>query len=573
MTHDLEHPRALGRPEAASSVEPEPGRRVSLSPRAWWLFGAILVLAAALRLAQIGKLELWLDEVYSIHVATSPAGVLREVASDTNPPLYYGLLKLWIHGFGIGAGGVRSLSALLGLAQLAALGLWLKKALSPRAALWAMAFGALAPLHIYYAMEARGYTLAWLLLTLALWTFSRAVRSGGGRDWCVHAIVLLLFLYSHSLALFFIPAFWLAALAARLRRRGWAWLLALQGAAGVLYLPWLISSLRLLGALGRSWIDLTLESASFAFAIPRTLELLGIGARMPEMIRLSSPGPLVRSLWQILLGLILVAAALPRGRRRGWPRQAAPALIFLFTPLLLMLGYSLFVRPIYIAGRYDTLVYPAYLALIGLGLSRLQKIIPLSQTTAALILAALLAVLAFFALELRYRPLPAQPLHHPQQARGDVLARFIQPGDWVVCLGLEGAKIEYQMLRHGLKEPMLTFPLATRGHLGWFNPQEVAAQPALLEADAQTILDPFTPPRPRHGRLWVMMDPYSFRPAAPGGEEAAYGAISAVLLRAIAARGLKPAADPDLARSCRNLGIRVYERPPNNDSSTTNQLR
>ena len=544
-----------------------------------WGIGLLLFAAAAVRFAQLGKLELWLDEAYSAVAATSPAGVWRESLNDTNPPLYFWLLKLWIHGFGLSEAGVRSLSAVASIAQLAAMGLWLRSlCLSRRAVAWAVAVGALAPLHIYYAQEARAYALATLFVTLTLWAYTRAAGRGRWADWALYGAAHLAALYTHAAALFLMPALWLAGPLLGLRRKGWGRMLAVQAGVGALYLPWLGRSLATLSQWGGSWIESSWSWREVPFLIPRSLEVLGIGGRLPEYIRFGSPPAAVAVLWSFFLFAILAFALSPLaahsmesdGRwlplpigRRALDRRAVLLLIFLFAPLLAVLLYSMVRRPIYVVGRYDVLVYPAYLGLLGVGLGRMQgyagKYVRPSLAWAPA--AAAILILASFALPPRYQPLPKDVMHHPQEMRGRLLAQYARPDDLVVCLGLEGAKIAYQMRRQGIDAEMMTFPLSTREHMGWFHHRNAASQPGALERDARTIMNAFAPPSPRCQRLWLVMDPYSLRPSSPGTMEYDYKSISAVLIDALNREGFHRSDSPGLAEGTQNLGI-ILLYPP-----------
>jgi len=106
---------------------------------------AVIVLAACLRFMDLGKLELWLDECGAVLMAASPQGLLHELARDNNPPLYFLLLKGWIGVFGLGEVAVRSMSAVIGVLTVAALGLCLRSlGLPRRAVVWSMVLCAVA---------------------------------------------------------------------------------------------------------------------------------------------------------------------------------------------------------------------------------------------------------------------------------------------------------------------------------------------------------------------------------------------------------------------------------------------
>ena len=78
---------------------------------------------------------------------------------EQTPPLYFMLARGWIHVFGSGEVGLRSLSALFGTATVPVVYLAGAAMRSRRAGLIAAAFTALSPLTIWYSQEARNYAL------------------------------------------------------------------------------------------------------------------------------------------------------------------------------------------------------------------------------------------------------------------------------------------------------------------------------------------------------------------------------------------------------------------------------
>jgi 4-amino-4-deoxy-L-arabinose transferase-like glycosyltransferase len=192
----------------------------------------VLAAAALLRLAPAVRQELWADELFSLAVATGhslehpadaavpalgdfveppqavapdvfrrylehdtpPAGAGRVVRavllSDTSPPLYYLMLAGWTRLFGTGDLALHLCSVLWALATMPLLWLVGRRIAGPRVALLACILFALAPVGIYYAVEARMYALLWFLSTLTAWlTFRLHDRGGTGllSLWCLVA--------------------------------------------------------------------------------------------------------------------------------------------------------------------------------------------------------------------------------------------------------------------------------------------------------------------------------------------------------------------------------------------------
>lgn len=561
-----------------------------------WCFRAALLLllgvAAALRFWQIGRLEMWLDECHTVMTATDPAGVLAALRRDTNAPLYFLLMKAWIALFGVEGAAVRALSAVLGVAQLAALAGWVRALSgSRRAGLWAAGLGAVTPIHLYYSQEARGYTLAWLLATLAGWTLTMAISPAreipSGRLrlrtaslWLFHALVLAAGFLTHDLMLAFLPAAWLGALVLRARRADWVKLSAAHGTALLLAAPYLLISLTQPKDAVAAWVRPLWEATPPALALPRSLETFLIGGNLPDYLRTASPG----GGWRfaaLAAGLLMAAGLISRLLPRRVPagtsvsvpaltedrsagRAAGVLLTFFLMPLLLPWVYSCWKNPIYLVGRYDTLALPAFLGLCGLGASALQAVLVRRSRLAGEVLPPLAIVtLAVAALAPRFRgPVLDSSVTQIQSRRAAALIRYSRQSDTIVCMGQEGLKLAYQMLRHGRRFEFQTFPPDTKEHLGWFDPAGVAARGReQLTREADRVLDPILAGQgPR--RMWVVMDPFSGRPPRPGEGPNHYDLISDTFLDQAEARGMRFVSG---AGELDGLGLMLYEERPDSD--------
>ncbi|MBL8116465.1 MAG: glycosyltransferase family 39 protein [Anaerolineae bacterium] len=131
---------------------------------------AMILLAAGLRLHNIGAQSFWNDEGSSYVQATrSFAGIASNAARDIHPPGYYWLLALWRLLVGETEFALRALSTFASIISIAftfALG---SKRISPIAGLTAALFVALNTFSIYYAQEARMYALLALWGTAGIW--------------------------------------------------------------------------------------------------------------------------------------------------------------------------------------------------------------------------------------------------------------------------------------------------------------------------------------------------------------------------------------------------------------------
>ena len=197
-------------------------------------------------------------------VAQQGLGELAQwTADDIQPPLYYALVAGWTRLAGTGEWALRFPSVAFGLVMVA-LAYALGRRLFGRAAGWVAALlGALHPLWVYYAQEARMYTLLTALGMLAGYALLRVLASaqepGAARQrltwWAAFVGASIALLYTHYFAAFLLLAFalfFVLALAIQAGRKSTGATvrrLLVEGAvAGLLvvvaYLPWLPNALR-----------------------------------------------------------------------------------------------------------------------------------------------------------------------------------------------------------------------------------------------------------------------------------------------------------------------------------------
>ena len=141
----------------------------------------ILLLAFALRVHRLGSQSLWYDEAVTAQVAAQGITELtRWTADDIQPPLYYYAVAGWTRLAGRSEWALRFPSVIFGtltvpLMWSLALRLFGRRRRGQMAALAAGLLAALSPLYVYYAQEARMYTLLTFLGLLAGYALLRAM--------------------------------------------------------------------------------------------------------------------------------------------------------------------------------------------------------------------------------------------------------------------------------------------------------------------------------------------------------------------------------------------------------------
>ena len=412
---------------------------------------AIVLIACALRVYRIGVQDLWLDEAFSWHIATvSPW--LDKALSDNNPPLYFLLLRMWIRFAGESEHALRLLSAGFGALFVVMAIRVGHQIFTPRIGLWSGFWAAVASLHIAYSQQARAYTLLTLALLLTYGALWRALEGDTWRAWAGVSFGALVALYSHYFAVLgLLPSACIVAISGRGRWMRYAAAMLLSFA---LFLPWVVGSFALAphSLQGTTWIPAIWKDTPPLLAIPRTLELFGLGGHAVAMQ--TAPGEFSRALPAALrligisvLAFVGVSLAVPWGDVRvaaARLRERKAALwLMLLVPLLVLWSVS-FLKPLYVVGRYDLVAFPACPLLLGLAFGKIEAV---AGRRLAWLLALALLVPVGAQLAAQYRT----GGYHFYRATAQALDARVESGDLVVFTQLGGLPVLYQLHHLGYR--------------------------------------------------------------------------------------------------------------------------
>src|SRR3954447_10445146 len=181
------------------------GALVRARSRTFWIVVGLTVLAGVLRFATLGVQSYHHDEIV-------PASrILRDGFwhamdavgfSESAPPLYYALAWAWTQLTGTGELGLRSVSALAGIATVPVAYLLGAELSSRRAGIAAAALVAVNPMLLWYSPEARAYSLFALLCAISTLYFVRVLDDGRRKGVVAWGIASALALATHYFAFF-----------------------------------------------------------------------------------------------------------------------------------------------------------------------------------------------------------------------------------------------------------------------------------------------------------------------------------------------------------------------------------
>lgn len=168
----------------------------------------VVLLSLVLRLFNLGKESLWLDEVYSILYVTeryTTAGILFNLPlNEPHPPLYYLILNLWTKIFGKTEFVIRFPSAIFGVLAVGSTYLLGKKLFSHYAGLFSALMMSLSSYHIYYSQSARMYSLLAFLGTFSLYYMLCMIEDKNQNTYKKYITTTVLLAYTHVFGLFVI---------------------------------------------------------------------------------------------------------------------------------------------------------------------------------------------------------------------------------------------------------------------------------------------------------------------------------------------------------------------------------
>ncbi len=319
------------------------------------LAGILLGIVAAIpRLLNLGKQSLWFDETYTVYIARMPFGqMMRSILVDgVHPPLYYWLMALWIRLFGFSEFSIRLPSALAGILTVVLVYFLVRRIAGELPAVLAAGLLTVSPFAVWYAQDARMYSLMCLAAVASMYVFLAFLQSNS-------PLLFILFVITHAF-LYGIHYFGLLILFPEisflfLYRRNypsrWWKFLVLQAIALLPLAIWIYFLLRRTnGSFGIGWIphpsliDPLLSLPNFFFA--------GGG------------------IWTVasILGAFVIAYFMLRAfMESGLPEAITLSFLWLAIPIVIIFSVSWEI-PVYI-DRYLVFLTPAAAMLVAFGIS------------------------------------------------------------------------------------------------------------------------------------------------------------------------------------------------------------
>ena len=313
----------------------------------------VFVAAAVLRFANLGAQSFWYDEAVTLTVIDGSLGDVLDRVPDTEstPPLYYVLAWMWTRATGLSEAGVRSLSAVAGLAAVA-VAYWAARELrGHRAGLITAAVMAANPMLVWFSQEARAYSLLSLFAAVSALAVVRALKRPTAFDLALWSAASVLMLVTHYFGLFLVLPEAVLLLVAAGRRR----------AVLVACVPW--------GLIGLALVPLARRQEGDG----RTawIDDQPLGRRLGEVLRdLLSANTRIEGALYWLPATVAVLAAIVLVARHARRTRARPSGLLLVAVATIAVPYLLALGPLdFFIHRNLLAAWPLLAVLLGAALA------------------------------------------------------------------------------------------------------------------------------------------------------------------------------------------------------------
>jgi len=220
---------------------------------------AIFLLNIILKSLFIDSQDVAMDEPFSIFYAQHSIPFILEyfsTAAENNPPLYHIFLHYWIQLFGISAFSVRMLSTIFSaLTAVVIYQLGVKFFNRPAAFASALVFS-FSTMHIYFAHEARTYTLFALLNAVILFSILSLLRDPQARKHYYRIVLAnIILIYSHYFGFIVIGLEVIILIIVRSNSAVWKKMFIVLAATIIAYIPFIpVLINRYSASVGGTWV-------------------------------------------------------------------------------------------------------------------------------------------------------------------------------------------------------------------------------------------------------------------------------------------------------------------------------
>lgn len=335
----------------------------------------ITLMGAFLRIASLGKQSIWLDEAFSFFRSQKNIHQLwTDQYKESNPPLFDSILHYYLKFSGKNDGfDLRFVSAIIGILIIPLSFIVGRRMFNQKVGLLFASLISISPYHIYYSQDAKMYSLLSFLSLLSFFIYYLSLERGGYFYWVSYVVVTILLIYCHSYgSLLFLTQILIAIIFSIKHRNDLTNILLSFSLIFICSLPRFSHMIWQVSVDYNPWIvppqftDIILTFKYFS------LLCWHMQATPPVRLSLSIGLPV----FIFILAIAVFAKHSDEATdstKISYAKKLFFILSYLTIPILIAFLISLR-KPIFVPGRYDMSVFPAFCLLVSLGLDKIKKI-------------------------------------------------------------------------------------------------------------------------------------------------------------------------------------------------------
>jgi hypothetical protein len=448
--------------------------------RGYFFLLALVVLAIFLRVYDISAKDVWLDEANAVIIAEqNPSGIITRLINDASPPLFYFILHYWMYAFGKTELALRSLSVLFGILSIIAVYFIGRRIFSEKVGLYAALIASVAPIQIMYSQQIRMYTLLPLVSLMSMYYLLRFIQEKKRSFLIGYGLFTILSLFTHNHGMFLLPAQALSILLFVRQRRmivWWFFSVICIGAVYALWLPSLFSQMARFPKTG--WIDYFWNLYGFGGSLFRSFSSFSPGGTQPPYVPLNSLRWL--PVLPVLIMLVLLIASLNpifSKKYNQWKTGVGGLVVYCFIPLISAGIASSFFSPIYLPGRTDQLVFPAFCLLAAVGIHQFRPAFLRYAAVILIMVCSFLTLYDYYSIDIK----------QGDRIMAQAIKEQLVPGDTILCTSLTRASLEYYLREEKPRPYFYSYPLENANHLGHEDVPRLLKNTAKLAEEAKLL--------------------------------------------------------------------------------------
>lgn len=348
------------------------------------ILGFIILLGIGLRLYHIDFETLWNDEIRIVKASEgSIYSILKNESRENSPPLYILLEHFWMKLFGSSEFSVRSLSILFGVLLIPSVYIVARRMFnSATSACISALIVAISPYQIYYSQNNKHYTLLPLMSLLSVYFLYRLLNENKNTSRILYIITtsLCTYIHYHGLFLFVVGYIYLFLTKRHNRFVLCKKLLFCQFVILLLFMPWVNTLLSQIAAGGATY---TLKKPSILVIGDSLISFNSFcAANKNKFIMFLTLVSILFIIKGIFIKPVQNWFSLPTSQNvEDYPKIITQysvssshilLLEYLLSPLIVAYLFSILIQPVYFAGRYDNISYPAFCLLVGSGIASIK---------------------------------------------------------------------------------------------------------------------------------------------------------------------------------------------------------